>query len=122
MASELEEIKRKQKSEYCDLVVKLYEAHQRSLSVHQSATDLNQRLDGKEIVSEVISSLKKSKNELSKQVLKLDQGHDTRSRHGSISSLSDIISSPVMTAPPSPMFSPVSSAFSGNGEDNYFNV
>ncbi|PKY48982.1 hypothetical protein RhiirA4_404951 [Rhizophagus irregularis] len=122
LASELEEIKRQQKSEYCDLVVKLYEAHQRSLSVHQSATDLNMRLDGKEIVSEVISSLKKSKYELSKEVLKLDQGHDTRSRHGSISSLSEIISSPVMTAPPSPMFSPVLSSFSGNGEDNYFNV
>jgi hypothetical protein len=122
LASELEEIKRKQKSEYCDLVVKLYEAHQRWLSVHQSATDLNLRLDGKEIVSEVITSLKKSKNELSKQVLKLDQGYDTRSRHGSISSLSEIMLSPVMTAPSSPMFSPVSSSFSGNGEDNYFNV
>ncbi|GES99450.1 protein C12orf4 homolog [Rhizophagus clarus] len=121
LASELEEIKRKQKSEYCDLVVKLYEAHQRWLSVHQSAPDLNLRLDGKEIVSEVISSLKKSKNELSRQVLKFDQGYDARSRHGSISSLSEIMLSPVMTAPPSPMFSPVSSSFSGNGDDNYFN-
>ncbi|RIA93487.1 hypothetical protein C1645_874088 [Glomus cerebriforme] len=122
LASELEEIKRTQKNEYCNLVVNLYEAHQRWLSEHQTTTDPNFRLDGKEIVSEVISLLKKSNNELSKQVLKLDQGHhDTRSRHGSISSLSEVMLSPVMTAPSSPMFSPVSSSFSGNGEDNYFN-
>lgn len=110
--------------EYRDLVVNLYEAHQRWLAENQSTSDPNWifRLDGKEIVSEVISSLRKSKKELSKQVLRLDQGYGARSRHSSISSLSEVMMSPVVLSPPSPMFSPVSSSFSGNGEDNYFNV
>ena len=108
-------------------MVKLYEAHQRWIAEHQSTSDPNWilRLDGKEIVSEVISSLKKSRKELSKQILRLDKGHGTRSHHGSISSLSDMLS-PVMPSPPSPMFSPVSSPFfNGNGDDKiitYFNV
>ncbi|CAG8466690.1 15619_t:CDS:10, partial [Funneliformis mosseae] len=125
LASELEDIKRTQKNEYCEFVVKLYEAHQRWIAEHQSASDPNWtfRLDGKDIVSEVISSLKKSRKDLSKQILRFNKGHGARSHHGSVSSLSEVLS-PVMPSPPSPMFSPVSSSFSGNGDDKimtYFN-
>ncbi|CAI2164011.1 4357_t:CDS:10 [Funneliformis geosporum] len=125
LASELEDMKRTQKNEYCDFVVKLYEAHQRWIAEHQSESDPNWtfKLDGKDIVSEVISSLKKSRNELSNQLLRLNKGHGARSHHGSISSLSEVLS-PVMPSPPSPMFSPVSSSFGGNGDDKimtYFN-
>lgn len=63
--------------------------------------------------------MKKRHKELSKQILRLIQKSGARSRHGSISSLSEVIL-PNLMAPTSPMFSP-------SGEDNnkkpaYFNV
>jgi hypothetical protein len=63
--------------------------------------------------------MKKRHKELSKQILRLVQKSGARSRHGSISSLSEVIL-PNLMPPTSPMFSP-------SGEDNnkkpaYFNV
>ncbi|RIA85821.1 hypothetical protein C1645_830227, partial [Glomus cerebriforme] len=109
LISELEEIQRKQKKEYCNFVLKLYEKHQRLLAQQQqcSTMDVNMvfRLDGKEIVSEVISEMKKEEKEnsndkLSKELLKLDNQYTNgsksvgRSRNGSISSLADVVCSP----------------------------
>ncbi|PKC04815.1 hypothetical protein RhiirA5_401257 [Rhizophagus irregularis] len=120
LVSGLEDIKRSQRKEYCEFVTRLYQAHQRWLTENQSATDINWifQLDGKEIVSEVIADMKKRHKELSKQILRLVQKSGARSRHGSISSLSEVIL-PNLMPPTSPMFSP-------SGEDNnkkpaYFN-
>ncbi|CAI2171681.1 11574_t:CDS:10 [Funneliformis geosporum] len=106
LVSELEDIKRLQRREYCEFVVKLYQAHQRWLTANQSTTDPNWvfQLDVKEIVDEVIDDMKKRHKGLSKQILRLVQGSGTRSRHGSISSLSDIILSPTLMSPTSPSF------------------
>ncbi|CAG8528953.1 10608_t:CDS:2 [Acaulospora colombiana] len=102
--SQLEEIQRKQKCEYCNLVLKLYEAHQRWMV--ESSVDPSglYKLDGKDIVSEVIDEMKKQEKGLSKELLRLGQENAARSRPGSISSMADIIHSPVMMSPTSPMF------------------
>ncbi|CAG8463943.1 9959_t:CDS:2, partial [Racocetra fulgida] len=91
LESGLDELKKSQKQEYCDFVIKLYNAHQRWITEHQSTMDSNWmcRIDGKEIVSEVITDMKKHYKHLSNEILKLDQGSRPRSRHGSISSLTD---------------------------------
>ncbi|RIA95135.1 hypothetical protein C1645_507464 [Glomus cerebriforme] len=113
LASELENIKRLQRKEYCEFATKLYQAHQRWLKKNKTPTDPNWifQLDGKEIVNEVIDDMKKCHKDLSKQMLRLVQKSGTRSRHGSISSLSDIVLPPTLMSPPSPMFPP-------SGEDN----
>ncbi|CAG8438206.1 3856_t:CDS:10 [Funneliformis mosseae] len=82
------------------------DSHQRWLIANQSTTDPNWvfQLDVKEIVGEVITDMKKCHKGLSKQILQLVQGSGTRSRHGSISSLSDIILSPTLMSPTSPSF------------------
>ncbi|CAG8463468.1 6669_t:CDS:10 [Scutellospora calospora] len=100
--SELEEIQRTQKCEYWDFVLKLYEEHQRCLTEQQSSTDpvCLSRLDGKMIVSEVISDMKNQKK-VSKELLRLTQGNTTRSRPGSIGSMSEMMLS--MT-PQSPVY------------------
>ncbi|CAG8748133.1 16956_t:CDS:2, partial [Racocetra persica] len=91
LESGLDELKKFQKQEYCEFVIKLYNAHQRWIIEHQSTMDSNWmcRIDGKEIVSEVITDMKKHSKHLSNEILKLDQGSRPRSRHGSISSLTD---------------------------------
>jgi hypothetical protein len=105
LISELEEIQRSQKKEYCNFVLKLYEAHQRLLTEQQSM-DVNVvfRLDGREIVSEVINEMKREEKEnpivkLSKELLKLDNKttNGNRSRAGSISSLADVVCSPILS-------------------------
>src|SRR5947207_9439298 len=110
LISESEEIQRSQKKEYCNFVLKLYEAHQRLLAEQQQCIDVNSvfRLDGKEIVSEVINEMIKEKKEnpadnLSKELLKLNnkstngsKSVGNRSRTGSISSLADVICSPTL--------------------------
>jgi hypothetical protein len=79
------------------------------------------KLDGNEIVSEVINEMKKeekenSTNKLSKELLKLDDQYTNgsksvgnRSRHGSISSLAEVMCSPspnlMSPSPLSPMLS-----------------
>jgi hypothetical protein len=110
--SELEEVKRSQKKEYYNFVLKLYEHHQRLLSEQQQCNTID--FNGKEIVSEVINEMKKegkenSNNKLSKELLKLDSQYingnksvGNRSRAGSISSLSEIICPPSLMSP-SPM-------------------
>ncbi|CAG8662841.1 640_t:CDS:10 [Dentiscutata erythropus] len=104
LANGLDEVKKFQKQEYCEFVIKLYNAHQRWI-IEQSTMDSNwmYRVDGKEIVSEVITDMKKHYKHLSNEILKLDQGSRPRSRHGSISSLTDVMLSPTMT-PSSPLF------------------
>ncbi|KAF0446646.1 protein c12orf4-like [Gigaspora margarita] len=101
----LDEVKKSQKHEYCEFVIKLYNAHQRWV-IEQSTMDSNwmYRVDGKEIVSEVIADMKKHYKFLSNEILNLDQGSRPRSRHSSISSLSEVMLSPTMITPPSPLF------------------
>ncbi|CAG8774948.1 20669_t:CDS:10 [Gigaspora margarita] len=105
--SELVEMQRIQKQEYCDFVLKLYEAHQQCLAEQQSSTDTTciSRFDGKEIASVAIADMKKkNKNQLSKELLRLIQGNQTRSRPGSISSMSEVMLSTGLMTPQSPVF------------------
>ncbi|CAG8527864.1 1901_t:CDS:10 [Dentiscutata erythropus] len=103
--SELVEMQRNQKQEYCDFVLKLYEAHQQCLAEQQSSTDTTciSRLDGKEIVSMVIADMKKNKK-VSKELSKVVQGNQTRSRPGSISSMSEVMLSTGLMTPQPPAF------------------
>ncbi|RHZ88578.1 hypothetical protein Glove_22g186 [Diversispora epigaea] len=108
--SKLEEIQKRQKGEYCDFVLELFDAHQRWITQQQSTVDLTwiSKLDGKMIVSEVINKMKKSQRTVSKELLRLGQEKAARSRPGSISTMADIMHSPVLMSPTSPMFaSPV---------------
>ncbi|CAG8469229.1 9677_t:CDS:10 [Diversispora eburnea] len=104
--SKLEEVQIKQKREYCDFVLELFEAHQRWITEQHSTVDLTwiYKLDGKMIVSEVINKMKKSQRAVSKELLRLGQEKAARSRPGSISTMSDIMHSPVLMSPTSPMF------------------
>ncbi|KAG9300615.1 hypothetical protein G9A89_005215 [Geosiphon pyriformis] len=104
-ASQLDQTQRSQKSEYCEFVHVLYEAHQRLL--HQNSNDPSwmYRLDGKDIVLDVLNELKSRAPKLSKEMLEMDnQENTTRSRHGSITSLADLMVSPTLMTPPSPRF------------------
>ncbi|CAB4381364.1 hypothetical protein RhiirA5_493614 [Rhizophagus irregularis] len=130
LISELEEIQRLQKKEYCNFVLKLYEAHQRLLTEQQCNTmDVNLvfRLDGREIVSEVINEMKREEKEnqtdkLSKELLKLEnkstngsKSAGNRSRAGSISSLADVVCSPTL----SPInMNNFDEKLTGNGNEN----
>ncbi|CAG8797485.1 16076_t:CDS:2, partial [Racocetra fulgida] len=112
--SELEEMQRAQKNEYCDFVFKLYEEHQRRVAEQLSSADPTgvHRLDGKEIASVVIADMKKNKKKVSKELSRLVQGNPTRSlpgsrpgsRPGSVSSMSEVILSTGLMTPQSPMF------------------
>ncbi|CAI2167099.1 7188_t:CDS:2 [Funneliformis geosporum] len=113
--SELEAIQRSQKQEYCNFVLILYEAHQRLFS--QQAI----RLDGREIVSEVINEMK-TECKLSKELLSLDYQYtngsrsaESRSRHGSISSLAEIM---LHSPSPIPSTSNVDEKSNVNGNNN----
>ncbi|CAG8513604.1 989_t:CDS:2 [Funneliformis mosseae] len=109
--SALEEIQRSQKQEYCNFVLRLHEAHQRLLSEQQQTI----RLDGREIVLEVLNEMKNKCN-LSNELLRLDNQYTngsksaSRSRHGSISSLAEVML-------PSPLISPPSSMPSSSNVD-----
>lgn len=119
-----------QKKEYCNFVLKLYEAHQRLLTEQQCNTmDVNLvfRLDGREIVSEVINEMKREEKEnqtdkLSKELLKLEnkstngsKSAGNRSRAGSISSLADVVCSPTL----SPInMNNFDEKLTGNGNEN----
>ena len=76
-------------------------------------------MDGKDIISEVIADMKKNHKDLSKQISRLVQKSGTRSRHGSISSLSEVMLSPTLMSPTSPMFSQSSE---DSKKPAYFNV
>ncbi|RIB01708.1 hypothetical protein C2G38_2256023 [Gigaspora rosea] len=104
--SELVEMQRIQKQEYCDFVLNLYEAHQQCLAEQQSSTDTTciSRFDGKEIASVAIADMKKNKKQVSKELLRLIQGNQTRSRPGSISSMSEVMLSTGLMPPQSPVF------------------
>jgi hypothetical protein len=121
-------------------VLKLYEAHQRLLAEQQQCNtmDVNLvfKLDGNEIVSEVINEMKRGEKEnssdkISKELLKILESQYTngsksvgnRSRNGSISSLAEVMCSPVLMSPP-PMLTPgnfdekpTTSYFNGNGNN-----
>ncbi|CAG8491868.1 14399_t:CDS:10 [Acaulospora morrowiae] len=106
--SQLEELQRRQKREYCNFVLKLYEAHQQWMSEQTAGVDSAglYKLDGKEIVSKVINEMREQEKGLSRELLRLGQENTARSRPGSISSMADIIHSPIMSPTTSMFASP----------------
>ncbi|CAG8436569.1 6217_t:CDS:10 [Ambispora gerdemannii] len=106
-ASELDQMQHSQKREYCEFVLKLYEAHQRLLNQNSNDPSWIYGLNGKDIVLDVINELKNQQPKLSKEMLEMDNHESSssnRSRHGSISSLADLMVSPTLMTPPSPRF------------------
>ncbi|CAG8467598.1 7378_t:CDS:10 [Ambispora leptoticha] len=104
-ASKIDELQRSQKREYCEFVLKLYEAHQRLLNQNSNDPSWSYGINGKDIVLDVINELKSQQPKLSKEMLEMDNHESSsRSRHGSISSLADLMVSPTLMTPPSPRF------------------